>query len=128
MPTRFRFLPALAFVALLWTLQARAQAPETAPAPPPPPTWIPPQPPKHARRNLDSAGELAKDFAEVVQYLEHGQSYFRAYQRGTHTVEENQAFLKFLETYEKEYAIAKKEAATLLKWVEEKGSLDSAGR
>jgi hypothetical protein len=84
-----------------------------------------PAKPKRERRKLDSATDLAKDLALVVDYLERGQSYFRAYQRGTHSLEDNKKFLSFLEHYEKELAVAKKEIRTLDKWVEARGSLDS---
>lgn len=86
----------------------------------------PPAPPRHATRKLDSASELAFDLQQVVTYLEYGQAFYRAYGKGTHSVEENQRFLKFLETYEAELALAKKEADTLRKWVYERGSLESA--
>lgn len=84
-----------------------------------------PERPKRERRKLDSATDLAKDYALVVDYLERGQRYYREYQRGTHSVEDNKKFLKFLEHYEKELAVAKKEVATLQKWTEARGSLDS---
>ncbi|PCI36600.1 MAG: hypothetical protein COB53_08975 [Elusimicrobia bacterium] len=84
-----------------------------------------PERPKRERRKLSSATELAQDLSLVVDYLERGQSYFRAYQRGTHSVEENKKFLDFLERYEKELAVAKKEIDTLDRWVLRRGSLDS---
>jgi len=90
------------------------------------PVWTSPKQPAHARRSLDTASELARDLQEVVAYLEAGQSYYRAYQKGTHTVEENKAFLEFLEVYEKEQSIARKEADALRKWVSENTSLDTA--
>ncbi len=76
-------------------------------------------------RKLSSATDLAKDLSLVVDYLERGQSYFRAYQRGTHSIDENKQFLNFLEHYEKELAVAKKEVATLNKWIAARGSLDT---
>jgi len=76
-------------------------------------------------RKLSTATELARDLALVVDYLERGQSYFRAYQRGTHSIEENKQFLDFLEHYEKELLVAKKETRTLNKWIASKGSLDT---
>ena len=85
----------------------------------------PPEAPAHARRNLDTAAALAQDLAEVAAYLEAGQSYYRAFQRGTHTAEENNAFLKFLETYEKEHKAAKKEIEALRNWILLKGALDA---
>ena len=91
-----------------------------------PPSRLPPPPPAHARRTLDSASELSRDLQDVVTFLEKGQGFLKTYGTGTHTVEENQAFLKFLETYEKELQAAKKESDALRKWVYEKGSLDNA--
>jgi len=83
----------------------------------------PPAVPAHARKNLDSPAELARDFAEVVTFLEQGQAYFRAYQKGSHTPEENKLFLAFLESHEREQAVARKEADALRKWVLEQSSL-----
>lgn len=117
-----RFL-ALALIAAAGMLWAQEPSTPTAPAPEPPRVLVPPAPPAHARRSLDSPTELARDFAEVVAYLDAGQAYFRAYQKGTHSVEENRAFLAFLEVYEKEYAVAKKEADALRTWVKERGAL-----
>lgn len=91
-----------------------------------PAALTPPVPPAHARRNLDSPSDLVKDFAEVVAYLDAGQAFFRAYQKGTHSVEDNKRFLAFLEAYEREYAVAKKESLALRTWVMERGSLDAA--
>lgn len=127
-------LTALAAAALAAGLAlARAQAvpassgsvvpPET-----PPPAPALPAPPAHARRSLDSPAELARDLAEVVAYLDAGQAYFKGYQKGTHAPEENKQFLAFLEAYEKEYGVAKKEAAALKKWVDEQGSLDAVSK
>ncbi|MBI5596079.1 MAG: hypothetical protein HY928_08335 [Elusimicrobia bacterium] len=95
-------------------------------APAQPAGLVSPAPPAHARRSLDSPSDLVKDFAEVVSYLDAGQAYFRAYQKGTHTVEDNKRFLAFLEAYEREYAVAKKESLALRTWVMERGSLDAA--
>jgi len=89
---------------------------------------MPPKRPAHPDKRLESATELSRDLTRVISYLEQGKSYYRAYQEGTHTVEENKRFLRFLETYEKELALAKKEAATLKRWVDEKGPLHSEPR
>lgn len=86
---------------------------------------MPPEPPKHERRQLTTGSELAQDLSEVVVYLEAGQAYFRAYQKGSHSVEENKTFLGFLENYERELKVAMKESAALRTWVVERGSLDS---
>ncbi|MFA6030960.1 MAG: hypothetical protein WC969_13980 [Elusimicrobiota bacterium] len=98
------------------------------PAPPPPPLpagFFPPSLPKHERRELSTAAEIALDLAEVVAFLEGGQSYFRTYQKGTHTSEENTRFLRFLEDYERERLIAQKEAETLRQWMREKSDLEA---
>jgi hypothetical protein len=83
-----------------------------------------PKPPAHAQRELNTASGLARDLVDVIVYLEQGQAYFRSYQSGTHTAEDNARFLAFLEAYEKESAIAKKESETLRKWVLEKTELE----
>jgi hypothetical protein len=85
----------------------------------------PPSPPRHRLKNITNVADLAEDLKEVVVYLEKGQVYFKTYQTGSHTVSENADFLNFLETYERELALAKKEAKTLQAWIETKGSLDS---
>lgn len=106
-----------------------AAAPAPAAAPVPAPRFLmPPAPPAHARRSLEAASELARDLSEVVGYLEAGQAYFRAYQKGSHSAEENRQFLAFLQTYENEYAVSKKEAAALKTWVLEQGSLDAVSK
>ncbi len=89
---------------------------------------MPPAPPVHARRSLDAASELAKDLSDVVAYLDAGQAYFRAYQKGSHSAEENRQFLAFLQAYENEYAVAKREGEVLRKWIIEQGSLDAASK
>lgn len=105
-----------------------AKTPDAASSPPPPlPTgFFPPPVPKHERRELSSAAEIALDLAEVVAFLEGGQSYFRTYQKGTHTSEENTRFLRFLEDYERERGIARKETETLRLWMQEKSDLEAA--
>jgi|GEM_PF-6158467 hypothetical protein len=85
---------------------------------------VPPAPPAHARRELNTAAELALDLAEVTAYLEEGQAYFKAYQKGTHSAEENTLFLKFLQEYEREREIGRKEADTLKRWSDEKSDLE----
>lgn len=122
-----RLLMAVLFGAVL---AASAQAPASdspsyaPPAEPEAPrVLVPPAFPPHARKSLDSPSELARDLAEVVTFLEQGQAYFRAYQKGSHTPEENKQFLAFLEAYERESAVARKEAEALRKWVLEQSAL-----
>ncbi|MFH1723384.1 MAG: hypothetical protein ABII00_02060 [Elusimicrobiota bacterium] len=86
----------------------------------------PPVAPRHEKRRLHTAAELARDLHEVVEFLEHGQAYFRAYRKGTHSLEENERFLRFLESYEAELGLAKKEVDTLREWIYERGSLEAA--
>ncbi len=88
------------------------------------PTIMPPPVPKHEQRMVDNASDLARDLADIVFFLEQGQSYFRAFKRGTHSSEENAAMLKFLEAYEREREIAKKESALLNAWVQQKSDLE----
>ncbi len=88
----------------------------------------PPAPPAHKKRYITNAADLAADLHDVVVYLAQGQAYFREYHAGTHSVAENADFLSFLETYEKELALAKKEAKTLGTWLERKGALKAESR
>lgn len=110
-----------------------AASAQITPAPPPsyappaeaevPRVLTPPAAPAHARKSLDSPGELARDLAEVVTFLEQGQAYFRAYQKGSHTPEENKLFMAFLETFEREQVVARKESDALRKWLLEQSDL-----
>lgn len=84
---------------------------------------FPPKAPARAKNSLDSAGEVARDLAASVEYFEAGQAYYRAYAKGTHTAEENAAFVKFLEEYEKEQGIAKRTHAALGLWLEKKSAV-----
>lgn len=93
-------------------------------AQPPAPILMPPSPPRHEQRMVDTASDLARDLTEIVAFLEQGQSYFRAYKKGSHTAEENAAMVKFLETYERERDLAKKEADLLHAWVKTRSDLE----
>ena len=90
--------------------------------------FLPPAVPGHGRRTLDTATELARDFSDVVAYLEQGQSYFRAYQKGSHSAKENAEFLRFLEAYERERETLKKEVEALRRWVKEQSDLEEPSR
>lgn len=94
-----------------------------APAAASKPVIMPPKAPARAKSSLDSAGEVARDLAASVEYFEAGQSYYRAFSKGTHTAEENAAFVKFLEEYEKEQANAKRTHAALGQWLEKKSKV-----
>jgi hypothetical protein len=100
------------------TPAASAPAAETKPAP-----LLPPKVPARPKGTLDSAGEVARDLAARVEYFENGQSYYRAYTKGSHTPEENKAFVKFLEDYESELGIAKRTHEILGIWLEKKSSI-----
>lgn len=89
------------------------------------PKLLPPDPPSREKRSLDSAAEVALDLAAVVSFLEHGQSYYRAYAKGTHSAAENKAFVRFLEDYERELSTARKELETLRLWAEKKSGLNA---
>lgn len=84
---------------------------------------FPPKAPARAKNSLDGAGEVARDLAASVEYFEAGQSYYRAYAKGTHTPEENAAFVQFLEEYEKEQATARRTHAALGQWLERKSKV-----
>jgi hypothetical protein len=66
---------------------------------------------------------VARDLAVRVEYFENGQSYYRAYTKGSHSPEENKAFVQFLEDYENELGIAKRTYAILGTWLEKKSSI-----
>lgn len=91
---------------------------ETKPAP-----LLPPKVPARPKGTLDSAGEVARDLAIRVEYFENGQSYYRAYTKGSHTPEENKAFVQFLEDYENELGIAKRTHAILGVWLDKKSAI-----
>lgn len=117
------FRPAILVVATaLLSVAGHSQTP--TPAPQAPRMLMPPSPPRHEQRMVDSASDLARDLTEVVAFLEQGQAYFRAYKKGSHTTEENAAMLRFLETYEQERELAKKEAKLLNSWVQERSDLE----
>ena len=91
---------------------------ETKPAP-----LFPPKVPERPKGTLDTAAEVARDLAARVEYFENGQAYYRAYTKGSHTPEENKAFVKFLEDYENELGIARRTHAILGVWLEKKSSI-----
>ncbi|MDD5302694.1 MAG: hypothetical protein PHS14_06240 [Elusimicrobia bacterium] len=84
---------------------------------------LPPKIPDRPKGTLDTAGEVARDLAVRVEYFENGQSYYRAYTKGSHTPEENKAFVQFLEDYESELGIAKRVHAILGVWLEKKSAI-----
>jgi len=84
---------------------------------------LPPKVPARPKGTLDMAGEVARDLAVRVEYFENGQAYYRAYTKGSHTPEENKAFVKFLEDYENELGIARRTHAILGQWLEKKSSI-----
>jgi hypothetical protein len=100
-----------------------ATVPAAAPEPPKPAPLLPPAVPARPKGTLDTAGEVARDLAVRVEYFENGQAYYRAYTKGSHTPEENKAFVKFLEDYENELGIAKRTHAILGVWLEKKSSI-----
>ncbi len=111
--------------------ESAAPAAPVTPAPEPPkaaepakPVLMPPAIPARPAGTLDTAAEVAKDLAVRVQYFEDGQSYYRAYTKGgSHSAEENKAFLRFLEEYERELEIARKVHTLLGVWLEKKSSI-----
>ncbi len=116
----------LLFLAVSAAAQDVSTAAVTAPAvveAPKKPVIIPPKAPVRAKNSLDSAGEVARDLAAAVEYFEAGQAYYRAFAKGTHTPEENAAFVKFLEEYEKEQQTVKRTYAALGAWLEKKSKV-----
>jgi hypothetical protein len=115
---------------ILLALSASSQEVSTAPAAVPvaaveakKPVIVPPKAPVRAKNSLDSAGEVARDLAAAVEYFEAGQSFYRAFVKGTHTAEENAAFVRFLEEYEKEQQTARRTHAALGAWLEKKSKV-----
>lgn len=104
---------------------APAPKPEAKPEPKPEPKalLLPPKVPARPKGTLDTAGEVARDLAVRVQYFEDGQSYYRAYTKGSHTPEENKAFVQFLEDYENELGIAKRVHTILGVWLDKKSAI-----
>ena len=88
-----------------------------------PPPLLPPRPPAHAQRVMETATDVSRDLHETLAFLEAGQSYYKAFAKGTHTAEENKAFVKFLEDYERELETAKKEFALLQAWFKNSSDL-----
>lgn len=102
---------------------APAPVPAAVPEPPKPKPLMPPSIPARPKGTLDTAGDVARDLAVRVEYFEAGQAYYRAYTKGTHTPEENKAFVRFLEEYENELAIAKRVQVLLGTWLEKKSAI-----
>ncbi len=100
------------------TAAASSQLAETKPGP-----LLPPRTPPRPKATLDTAGEIARDLTARVEYFENGQSYYRAYTKGSHTPEENKAFVQFLEDYESELGIARRTHAILGAWLDKKSSI-----
>lgn len=84
---------------------------------------LPPKVPVRPKGTLDTAAEVARDLAIRVEYFENGQSYYRAYTKGSHSPEENKAFVQFLEDYEAELGIAKRTHAILGVWLDKKSAI-----
>ena len=101
---------------LLALAAAAAPAPEI-------PKLSPPQPPAHQKRSLGTAAELSRDLAETVAFIEDGQAFFRAYSKGTHSAQENKEFVRFLEDFEREQDLVKKEVEALGVWAQKKSGL-----
>ena len=87
------------------------------------PLLMPPAPPAHSQRSMETAADVSKDLHETLAFLESGQSYYKAYAKGTHSSEENKAFVKFLQDYERELETAKKEFALLQTWFKSSSEL-----
>lgn len=114
-------LPGMPGAAVVVSTAAAAPAPaveEPKKAP-----LLPPRIPARPKGTLDTAGEVARDLALRVEYFENGQSYYRAYTKGSHSPEENKAFVQFLEEYENELAIARRTHLILGTWLEKKSAI-----
>lgn len=105
-------------------LSLSAQTSPAAPAPAAEPAQLfPPQTPAREKAALESASDLALDMSKLVIFLEAGQSYYRAYGKGTHGEAENKAFVKFLEDYQRVQGELKQEEAALRVWIDKKSEL-----
>lgn len=83
-----------------------------------------PQAPERDGRPIESASELAADLSRSVAFLEKAKAFYADYTKGgTHTKEENKAFLKMLEDYERELGRARKELEALKQWFANKADL-----
>jgi hypothetical protein len=82
-----------------------------------------PKAPEREKGELVTATAVALDLAKAVAFMEQGQAYYRAYAKGTHTAEENKAFVRFAEDYDRELTTVKKELEVLRTWVEKKSDL-----
>jgi hypothetical protein len=102
-------------------LRAQAEAPATTATPAA--SLFPPQTPVREKAALESASDLALDMSKLVIFLEAGQSYYRAYGKGTHSEAENKAFVKFLEDYQRVLGELKQEEAALRVWIDKKSEL-----
>ena len=114
-------MPGSAVIVSTPAAPAPAAAPVTEPKKAAP--LLPPKVPARPKGTLDTAGEVARDLAVRVEYFENGQSYYRAYTKGSHSPEENKAFVQFLEDYENELGIAKRTHAILGVWLDKKSSI-----
>ena len=99
-------------------------APAAKPESPKTPLLMPPSIPSRPTGTLSTATAVADDLAARVRYFEDGQSYYRAYTKGgSHSAEENKAFVKFLEEYDNEQQIARKVHALLGVWLDKKSAV-----
>lgn len=84
---------------------------------------VPPKLPEREKSELSSASAVALDLAKAVAYLEQGQAYYKAYTKGSHTAEQNKAFVRFAEDYDRELSTVKRELDALRSWVDKKSEL-----
>lgn len=112
----------IVFGALPLSAQSGPAAPTAAPAPEPA-QLFPPAAPVREKPALETASDLTLDMSKLVIFLESGQSYYRAYGKGTHNSAENKAFVKFLEDYERALGDLKQESAALRQWIDKKSEL-----
>ena len=83
----------------------------------------PPRAPEREKAALVTASAVALDMARSLAFLEQGQTYYKAYAKGTHTPQENKDFVKFAEDYDRELTTMKKEMEVLKLWLEKKADL-----
>ena len=82
-----------------------------------------PNPPVREKQELSSASAVVLDMAKSIAFMEQGQAYYKAYAKGSHKAEDNKAFVRFAEYYDRELSTVKKELEVVKLWVDKKSEL-----
>lgn len=84
---------------------------------------VAPTPPHRGELRLDRASDVALDASQTLLFLEQGQRYFSDYPKEKRSEEENRAYMKFLEDYQRELDTFRGELEVLRLWNEKKAAL-----